>query len=317
MKISVVVPVYGCPPAVKPLVDRLSDTIEQITTEYEIILVNDACPYGSWGEIVAASKCNNHVIGINLARNFGQARAILAGLDKSDGDWIVVMDCDLQDRPEGILDLYKKAQEGYDVVFARRKDRKDTALVKFLSRSFYHVYNYFTDGNYDGSINNFSIASRQVINQFCFMREQTRAYTLFIKWLGFRQTEIDIDADARYEGKSAYNFKKKMDLACNLITSQSNKPLVMSIRLGMCCAFGSFLFVFYQIARYFKLGNIPIGWTSVIASIYLMGGLILIALGILGIYIGNIFSETKHRPIYVIKDVIQAQNIKENQGKFD
>ena len=216
------------------------------------------------------------------------------------------MDCDLQDRPEGILDLYHKAMEGYDVVFARRKDRKDTKLVKALSKSFYKVYNYFTNGNYDGSINNFSIASRQVIDQFCAMREQTRAYTLFIKWLGFKQAEIDIEADARYEGKSAYSFKKKMNLAYRLITSQSNKPLVLSVQVGMCCAIGAFIFMFYQIARYFLIGNIPVGWTSLIVSIYFMGGLILIAVGILGIYIGNIFNETKQRPLYVIRDWVRS-----------
>lgn len=306
LKMSVVVPVYGCPAAVRPLVERLSHTIEQITQDYELILINDACPLGSWSEIIAVSQENVHVIGINLARNFGQACAILAGLDQSTGDWIVVMDCDLQDRPEGILDLYHKAMEGYDVVFARRKDRKDTKLVKALSKSFYKVYNYFTNGNYDGSINNFSIASRQVIDQFCAMREQTRAYTLFIKWLGFKQAEIDIEADARYEGKSAYSFKKKMNLAYRLITSQSNKPLVLSVQVGMCCAIGAFIFMFYQIARYFLIGNIPVGWTSLIVSIYFMGGLILIAVGILGIYIGNIFNETKQRPLYVIRDWVRS-----------
>lgn len=303
---SVVVPVYGCPAAVRPLVERLSHTIEQITQDYELILINDACPLGSWSEIIAVSQENVHVIGINLARNFGQACAILAGLDQSTGDWVVVMDCDLQDRPEGVLDLYHKAMEGYDVVFARRKDRKDTKLVKALSKSFYKVYNYFTNGNYDGSINNFSIASRQVIDQFCAMREQTRAYTLFIKWLGFKQAEIDIEADTRYEGKSAYSFKKKMNLAYRLITSQSNKPLVLSVQVGMCCAIGAFIFMFYQIARYFLIGNIPVGWTSLIVSIYFMGGLILIAVGILGIYIGNIFNETKQRPLYVIRDWVRS-----------
>ena len=131
MKLSVVVPVYGCPEAVQPLCERVAATAKKITEDYEIVLVNDACPKGSWLEVEKACARDDRVMGIEMARNFGQIRAITAGLDYASGDWIVVMDCDLQDRPEGILDLYNKAQEGYDVVFARRKDRKDTKLVKW------------------------------------------------------------------------------------------------------------------------------------------------------------------------------------------
>lgn len=303
MKISVVVPVYGCPEAVEPLCERVSNTVKQIADDYEIILVNDACPRNSWQEIEKVCEKDKHVIGIEMSRNFGQIRAITAGLDYCDGDWVVVMDCDLQDRPEGILDLYQKAQEGYDVVFARRKDRKDKASVKALSKGFYKIYDYFTDGHYDNSICNFSISRKEVIHKYCQMREQNRAYTLFLKWLGYRQTAIDIEADKRLAGKSGYNFRKKIRMATEFITAQSNKPLLFAVRLGILIAIGAFVFMLVQIIKYFVTGDVPSGWTSMIVSLYLLGGIILFFMGILGIYIGYIFNEVKNRPLYVIRSV--------------
>lgn len=303
MKISVVVPVYGCPAAVKPLTERVSATVKQITEDFEIILVNDACPKGSWAEVEKACDENPHVIGLELARNFGQICAITAGLDYCTGDWVVVMDCDLQDRPEGILDLYNKAQEGYDVVFARRKDRKDKASVKFLSKAFYKVYDYFTDGQYDNSICNFSISRSEVIKNYCKMREQNRAYTLFIKWIGYRQTAIDVEADIRYEGKSSYNLKRKLSMASKFITAQSNKPLMFSVTFGFIVAAIAFIYFIYMVISYFFKGTVPEGWTSIMASIYFLSGIILIAIGVLGIYIGYIFNEVKERPLYIVRTV--------------
>ena len=307
MKISVVVPVYGCPEAVAPLCDRVAATARQIADEYEIILVNDACPRNSWQEIEKVCEKDPHVIGIEMARNFGQIRAITAGLDYCDGDWVVVMDCDLQDRPEGILDLYAKAQEGYDVVFARRKDRKDSAFVRGTSRMFYKIYDYFTDGHFDNSICNFSISRREVIQQYCRMREQNRAYTLFLKWLGFRQTSIDVEADERFAGESSYSIRRKIRMASEFITAQSNKPLLLSVRLGFLLALGAFIYILVQVIKYFVTGDAPSGWTSMIVSLYLLGGLILISLGVLGIYIGYIFNEVKNRPLYVVRSVINGE----------
>ena len=307
MKISIIVPVYGCPGAVKTLSERLTATLSKIADDFEIILVNDACPKHSWEEIEKVCMVNPKVIGLELSRNFGQIHAITAGLDYCSGDWIVVMDCDLQDRPEGIVDLLKKAEEGYDVVFSKRKNRKDTALVKFLSRSFYKVYDYFTDGQYDNTICNFSISRRAVIEQYCKMREQNRAYTLFLKWLGYRQTAIEIEGDARFEGKSSYNLKRKLTMASQFITTQSNKPLKFSIWFGMVCALFAFVMLIVQMVKYFVSGNVPTGWTSLIVSVYFLGGVILISLGVMGIYVGNIFNEVKHRPLYVVRTILNGK----------
>ena len=307
MDISVVIPVYGCRAALPELHRRLVETLQQITSEFEIVLVDDCCPQNSWEEIVRICKLDSRVKGIHFSRNFGQIRAITAGLDKSKGDSVVVMDCDLQDRPESILDLYKKAQEGYDVVFARRVERIDSPVTKFLSKCFYKVYDYFTEGTFDSSICNFSISKRTVIDNYCKMREHNRAFTMFIRWLGFKETAIDLQADARFEGKSSYNLKKKIKMALEIITSQSNKPLLFSIHLGFISALISFAYILYLVVRALFVGDVLLGWTTIVASIYLVGGALLAAIGILGIYIGNIFDEAKNRPLYVIAESLNSE----------
>lgn len=310
MKISVVIPVYGCKGALFELHDRLVSTLKKIKKSYEIILVDDDCPQNSWESIQLICNKDKNVKGIKLSRNFGQIKAITAGLDNASGDYIVVMDCDLQDRPESIIEMYNKLEEGYDVVFARREERKDSRITKFLSKLFYKFYDYFTNGNYDNAICNFSISRRIVIQSYCKMREQNRAYTMFIKWLGFKQTSINLKADKRYEGKSSYNFKKKLKLALEVITSQSNKPLMFSITIGFIFSIIALIMIIFLIIQVILKKDVLVGWTSIMASIYLMGGLILFAIGVVGIYIGNIFNEVKNRPIYIVSKTI---NLKEDE----
>lgn len=305
--ISVVVPVYGCRAALFELHRRISATLEAMGVSFELVLVDDQCPQGSWEDIARICETDHRVKGIRLSRNFGQIRAITAGLDVSRGSWVVVMDCDLQDRPESIKELYETALEGYDVVFARRAKRKDGFITKLLSRSFYKVYDYFTDGNYDASLCNFSISRRVVIDAYCSMREHNRAYTMFIKWLGFKQTAIELEGDERFEGASSYSFSKKIAMASELITAQSAKPLKFAMMAGFVIASGAFIFLIVTVVRYFFFGPIAVGYTSTIASIYLMGGLILAAIGVVGLYVGNVFTEVKKRPLYVISEMLNEE----------
>lgn len=307
MFISVVVPVYGCRAALPELCRRLTETFEGMGAAFEIILVDDHCPQNSWEEIEQLCAFDDRVLGVRLSRNFGQIRAITAGLDLCKGDWIVVMDCDLQDRPEAIPQLFAKAEEGYDVVFARRIERKDTGLTRFFSKAFYKVYEYFTDGTYDSSLCNFSVSRRIVIDNYLRMREHNRGYTMFLKWLGFRQVSVEIEGDERFEGESSYSLSKKIRMAFELITAQSNKPLRFAVNIGFVIALLSFVYLLYNVVRYFIDGSAPAGWTSTIASIYLMGGLILSAIGITGIYVGNIFTEVKSRPLYVVAEILNGE----------
>lgn len=302
MDISVVIPVYGCRDALYELHTRLSDTLKKITNDYEIIFVNDACPQGSWEVIADICGRDRNTKGINLSRNFGQHHAILAGLDSCCGEAVVVMDCDLQDRPEHIEKMYAKLQEGYDIVWARRVDRKDTRKVKFFSRLFYKLFNLLSDSNIDSNLSNYSISRRQVIKEHCRMREKCRDFSVFQQWLGFNAAYLDLESDKRQSGKSSYSMGKKIRLAFEVITSQSNRLLYFSIICGGGFVAVSVLLVIYYFIKYYVYGNVIEGWTSLMISVYLVGGMIMMSLGIAGLYIGKIFDESKDRPLYVIKE---------------
>lgn len=307
MDISVVIPVYGCRACLEDLHERLVTALAAITPSYEIILVNDACPQNSWEVIKQIALKDPHVKGIDLSRNFGQIRAITAGLHYADGEWVVVMDCDLQDKPEEIVRLYNKAQEGHDVVFTRRAVRQDSFLKKLSSKVFYWIYGYFTAGAFDSSIGNFSISRRIVMDNYKRMGDQNRAFILFIKWMGFKSAVIDIDHAERAAGKSSYTLRKQLRMALEIITTQSNKPLILSIQFGLTMAVLAFLYGSYMIARYLMYGISVAGWTSTIVSICFVGGIILAQMGILGLYVGYVFDQTKGRPSFIVRELVQSE----------
>lgn len=303
--ISVVVPVYGCETCLTELCSRLEKTLLSIPANYEIILVNDASPDDAWTTINTLHKRNKNIKGIDLARNFGQHHAITAGLDAAEGDWVVVMDCDLQDQPEEIPKLYEKALEGYEVVFGKRTERQDNWFKKKASKLFYRIYDYFTGASTDYTVANFSIVSKKVVRGFRRIEEQNRFFPLFIQWMGFRTASVEINHSERREGKSSYNIKKLITLGTDAIISQSNKPLRLSIQFGFLIASVSFIYGLYLFGRYFFLDEPVQGWTSVMVSIYFIGGLIFFNFGVLGLYIGKVFNETKGRPLYLIRETTE------------
>ena len=300
--ISVVTPVYGCCENLNSLYERLRDTLSTITEDYEIIMVNDASPDNSWETIKELSQKDDRVKGVNLSRNFGQHKAISAGLEYAQGEWTVVMDCDLQDQPEDIIKLYNKAIEGYDIVFGRRFERKDSIYKKFSSKMFYIVNDYLTENKLDSTVANYSIISRRALNSVLRMKEQNRVYSLFANWVGYKKIEIDIEHAKRPEGKSSYTLYKMINLAIDSIVSQSNKPLRLAIKFGFLLSILSFLYGAWLIIRYYAFSIAAEGWTSVMVSIYFIGGLMFANMGMLGLYIGKIFDETKDRPIYLVQE---------------
>ena len=306
MYYSVVIPVYGCRGALPELHKRLTDTLAQITKDYEIILVNDGCPQNSWEVIEELCKLDTHVKGIELSRNFGQMKAILAGLDYCTGEWITVMDCDLQDRPEDILRMYEKAQEGYDVVFAKRTKRRDPFFKSLVSNLFYKIYDFATNGNYDGALCNFSVVKSDVIKNYCKMREQHRGYVMYLNWLGYRHAVVDVERDPRFEGKSSYTLKKRLAMAFELITSQSDKILRLTVGIGFFMTLISLIAIIVIVIQYFTIHVSP-GWTSIVVSNFLIGGLMIMTIGIVGIYVGNIFMQTKDRPLYVVRQILNDE----------
>ena len=304
LKISVVVPVYGCCDSLKFLYSRLKDSLSTISEDFEIIFINDASPDNAWDTIKELVAEDDRVKGINLSRNFGQHKAIAAGIEHTQGDWVVVMDCDLQDRPEEIIKLYNKAQEGYDAVFGQRIGRQHSRRKRWASRAFIAVYDYLSDSKTDPTIGNFSIISRKVVDGLKELKEQHHPYTFFVIWLGFKRTYIEIEHAKREIGESSYNFKRLIELAMDNIVSQSNKLLKMSIKFGFGLASFSALYALYLVIKYFMTDEMVPGWTSVMVSIYFIGGLLFANLGLIGLYIGKIFDETKNRPLYVIDEII-------------
>lgn len=303
-EISVVCPVYGCSTCLPNLYQRLVNTLSQLTERFEIIFVNDACPKNSWDEISVIANKDPRVKGINLSRNFGQHYAITAGLDHVQGQWVVVMDCDLQDQPEEITKLYQKAQDGYEIVVGKREERQDSLIKRLRSKIFYYILEYFTDLEHDGSIANFGIYSNQVIQSVNQYREHSRAFPLFINMVGFKKIAIPIAHAKREQGQSSYTYKKMVNLAIDSILAHSNKPLRLSIKFGAWISLFSISYGFWLIIRYFVY-SVPIpGWTSLMVVLFFMFGILFGVLGILGLYIGKIFDEAKGRPLYLAQEKI-------------
>ena len=302
--ISIVSPVYRGEKMVAELVRRNVESVTTITDDYEIILVNDASPDNSWEEILKQCESNPKVKGINLSRNFGQHYAITAGLHYAKGDWVVVMDCDLQDKPEEIPNLYKKAQEGFDIVYARRVVRKDNFFKRLSSMLFHWVYNWLSGLETDKTIANFGIYKQCVIEEFNKMPERARSFPSLVMYLGFRDAAIDVEHAERAEGKSSYNLYKLFRLSFDVIVSNSNKPLRMAVGLGFGMAALSFLLALYNlIAKWIGIIQVE-GFTTTIFSIWFVGGVMLLVMGILGLYMGKIFDQVKGRQLFVVRDVI-------------
>lgn len=301
--ISVVIPVYKAENSLNELYRRLKQALETISTDFEIVLVEDCGGDRSWEMIVELARKDDRVKGIQFSRNFGQHYGITAGLDFCDGDWVVVMDCDLQDRPEEIPRLYAKAQEGYDIVLARRGARSDPPLKRMTSWLFYKIFSYLADIEYDGDSGNFRIMSRKVVATFRRMGEQLRFFGGLVQWMGFPTSSIDVEHAERVEGKSTYTFARLWKLAAETIIAYSDKPLRLAVRVGFVMAFFSFCYGAYILGHALFYGSPVPGWNSLIVSLYFIGGIIIAILGILGIYLGKTFDESKKRPLYIVSRV--------------
>lgn len=302
--ISVVIPVYGCSTSLIELYLRLTETITKMTDDFEIILVNDFSPDDAWNTIVSLCEKDFRVKGLNFSRNFGQHYAITSGLDYSKGEWIVVMDCDLQDRPEEIINLYNKALEGFDSVFAQRVQRKDAFLKRSFSKIFYALFGYLTETKQDSSVANFGIYSRSVIDSILQMKDQIRFFPTMVQWVGFKKFYLPVKHEERGVGSSGYSLRKLINLAINNVIAFSDKPLRLTAKIGFLIASLSFIVGFVYLILYF-FGKIEVlGFASLIISLWFLSGVIMMILGMLGLYIGKVFEKVKERPIYIIKKKI-------------
>ena len=224
-------------------------------------------------------------------------------MENAKGDWIVIMDCDLQDRPEEIPNLYNKAVEGFDIVLASRVQRRDDIIKKMLSKYFYAVLGYLTGTKQDDTVANFAVLSRKVVDAIKSMGDYYRYFPTMVKWVGFRLTTLKIQHADREDGKkSSYSYKKRLDLAVNTILSFSDKPLRLAVKLGLFISLISALYSVYAVILFFQ-GKVGVsGWTSLFISIWFFSGMIISVLGMVGLYLGKTFETVKNRPIYIIEE---------------
>ncbi len=300
--ISVVSPVYGAQNIIDELIKRITEEVSKITPDFEIVLVEDGSPDNSWKKIVENCNRDTRVKGIKLSRNFGQHFAITAGLENARGEYVVVMDCDLQDDPAYIATLYNKTLEGYDIVFTLKSQRKHSWWKNFSANLFSMIFNYLVDNKSwktHKNVGTYSLLSRKVVDAFCRYNDYQRHYLMVLRWLGFNAAYVEIEHKDRFEGKSSYSFSKLIVHALNGITSQSDKLLRLNVSIGIFLSMASFLSILVIVGLYFMHGLLS-GWASLIVVILFSTGVLLTSIGITGIYIGKTFEQTKNRPKYLI-----------------
>lgn len=300
MEISVVSPVYKAEKIIDELVQRLDKNLSEINSEYEIILVEDGSPDNCWEKIEENCRKNKKVKGVKLSRNYGQHYAITAGIREAKGNYVVIIDCDLQDDPAYIKELYVKAISGYDIVYTVKKKREHSFFKNMMAAIFVHIFNYLSETQAtSNNVGAFSMISRKVADAFCSIKDTHRHYLMILRMLGFRHTEIEIVHQNRFEGRSSYNLSKLIKHAIDGITSQSDKLLRISIGIGFVFCILALTVIMYTLISYFIRGALP-GYTSMISLLLLSTGLILMSIGVASIYIGKIFEQSKNRPLFFI-----------------
>ncbi|MDB5120451.1 MAG: glycosyl transferase family 2 [Sphingobacteriales bacterium] len=299
--ISVVLPAYNETGNIALIAGKLENVLKLLKYRYEIIFVNDGSKDSTQELIISLVSKNENIHYIELSRNFGHQNALKAGIDMASGDCVISMDCDMQHPPEIIPEFVKKWEEGYEVVYSIRQESKElTGFKRGTSKLFYSMINSMSDINLEPGTADFRLLDRQVVNIFSNLSENEPFIRGLIKWLGFKQFAIEYVPSNRHAGTSQYTLKKMMRFALQGITSFSTKPLYTAVYLGFIFSLLSLLYIPYVIHAIYT-GQEVTGWASVIMTIVFFGGVQLIILGIIGIYIGKLFMQSKQRPTYIIR----------------
>lgn len=308
MELSVVSPCYGAPTLLRELVRQITETVAQLTDSYEIILVEDASPDNSRDIIREICAEDSHVKGIFLSRNFGQQGALNAGYDTSTGNYVVTLDCDLQNPPAQIRDLYLKAQEGYDIVFATRRHRPDTFFMTQGSHVFNRLMGFLTDTRQDESVAEFAIFSRKVIDAMAKMGDYHRYYPLMTQWVGFKTAKVDVEHAVRTDGKkSSYSIRKRIELAVSTAVSFSTKSLRLIVYFGTLVTLAAIIGAIALVIKTFILDTQVSGWATLFVSMWFIAGIMIMVMGIVAVYVGSIFDEVKRRPSYLISEKLNVE----------
>ena len=303
-QISVLAPIFNEEDNIRLLYDRLTDTLQKITGgSYEIIFINDGSTDSSINIIKSIASYDQHTKYIDLSRNFGHQNAVFAGMDLCDGEAVVIIDADLQDPPEFIEDLYNKYKEGYDVVYAKRKEREGESWHKLLTaKYFYIIINKLSDVEIPFDTGDFRIMSKAVCKVVVDMPERNKFLRGQIAWTGFQQTYIEYKREERNSGETKYPYSKMFKFVMDGISAFSNVPLKISTWLAFATAFIAItMFMRTLYVRLFT-DDYVVGWSSLMVSLLFLGGVQLIGIGILGEYLGRVLDNVRGRPPYIVKE---------------
>lgn len=299
IEITVVVPVYGCGACLDDLYQRLSATLESLSTSFELVLVDDRSPDGAWERLRAISHADPRVRAYRLSRNFGQAAAITAGLSVSRGRWTVVMDCDLEEPPEEIPRLYAKALEGYDVVRGIRRNGSHPLLRRAASRA-YRLLLMETDRH--AEYGTLSILSRKVVDAYLALQDSAREYVLLLDWLGFEQCAIEFEHQQRPTGGSSFTVGKLVRTGLDGVFFRTSAPLRLVMRFGFLIAVAGAGLACYELYSQIA-GRNPPGYTTLVVLLLVLVGFVIIAIGVVGLYVARIFDQVRQRPLYVVDEI--------------
>ncbi len=309
-EISVIVPLYNEELVIGEMYKQLTAVMKGTGLSYEIVMVND----GSVDRTLTMAKeicsTDKNIKLINLSRNFGHQFAITAGMDRSVGDAVVVIDADLQDPPEVIPEMIKKWQEGFHVVYGVRDKREGESWFKLITATaFYRLLKRMTSVNIPVDTGDFRLIDRRALNEFNSMRERARFVRGMVSWLGFKQTEVRYVRHERFAGETKYPFSKMLKFAIDGLLAFSQVPLKLASGLGLISAIVSFVFMIYgMFMKYLYPEQVVPGWSSLFSAILFIGGIQLICLGVLGEYIGRIYEEIKKRPLYIIEEEVNFKD---------
>lgn len=303
MQISVIIPIYNEEENIDLLYKRLTGVLHNLNLSYELIFINDGSKDKSLQLIKKLTKQDSEVKYIDFSRNFGHQIAVTAGLDKAAGETIVIIDADLQDPPELIAEMYAKIKEGYEVVYARRKKREgESPLKKFTANAFYRILSRITAVDIPVDTGDFRIMNRRIVEELKKMPEQHKFLRGQISWIGFRQTYVEYDRDERHAGNTGYTYRKMISFALDGITGFSDFPLKIVTFLGILVTGFSFLVLVYVLLSRFVWEDYAPGWASLMLSILFIGGIQMIAIGIIGEYLSRMNSNLRQRPLYIVRE---------------
>lgn len=314
-RVSIVVPCYNEVDSLEEFYTRTTAACASVTPDYEILFVNDGSSDGTWPLILSFAAIDPHVTAVNLSRNHGHQMALTAGLAHCAGDRVLILDADLQAPPELLAPMMAAMDQGADVVYGKRRARAgESAFKRWTAYLFYRALNFFADLHIPEDTGDFRLITRRVVDVFNSMPENHRFIRGMIAWVGYKQVAFVYDRAPRFAGKTKYPLAKMLRFALDAITSFSVKPLRLAFYIGFTVAGLSLLLMAYSFVAYFE-GRTIRGWASLTSILLFFLSIQFVLLGLIGEYVGRLYLEAKHRPLFVVQGVVRGQQTQKGEAR--